>query len=504
MRKRTASWLAEVTGGRVVGGAVEDLGALEVGPDVVIDSRKTTAGALFVALQGEHVDGHDFVESARDGGAGAALTSRDMGTVLPQVVVEDSLTGLTDLATAVVADAHQENALIVLAITGSSGKTSTKDILAQLLEAAGPTVSPVGSFNNEIGVPLTACGVDRTTRYLVSEMGARGPGHITWLCDIVQPDVSLVLNVGSAHLGEFGSVEGIARAKGEIVEALQDSGWAVLNLDDPRVAAMAGRTSARHAWFTTTDAPAPSGELVVRALDAQSDDLQRHSFTLVVDNPGVLEGVPEHSEHSISLSLLGSHQVANAVAAAAAALVAGVPLETIASTLSALEHRSRWRMELVERADGAAVLNDAYNANPDSMRAALATLARLGESRRRAHPGAHVIAVLGDMLELGPDAAHLHHQVGRAAAEAGADEVLALGDHARDLLAGVLEAGGSGRIATREEASSLVLRPGDVMLVKASRGLGLERVADATLSATGAEQNEAKEEQVNVSREPHA
>lgn len=479
MRTHSAAWISQVVGGRVVGDP-----ETAVGPDVVIDTRRTTPGALFVALPGEHVDGHDFTAAAAEAGAAAVLATRTTDTGATQVVVEDGVAALSALGRAVVEDARP-GGLKVLAVTGSSGKTSTKDVLAQVLEAHAPTVAPVGSFNNEIGVPLTACRVDERTRYLVSEMGARGVGHIAWLCSLVQPDVSIVLNVGSAHLGEFGSVEGIARAKGEIVEPLAEDGWAVLNLDDHLVSAMSGRTRARLGWFSLdpearlAQISQPRSGLLVAARDLASDDLGRYGFTLVVEQES------GRSEHQVQLALLGRHQVANAAAAAAAGIVAGVPVETVVRVLNSLEHRSPWRMELRERGDGAAVINDAYNANPDSMKAALTALAEIGEARRRTHPGARVVAVLGDMLELGDQAAALHHDIGAFAAGAGVDEVWAVGEHAQDIVRGAEAGGVVGRVATVSTAASLDLAPEDVVLVKASRGLALDKVAAALLAPHG-------------------
>ena len=471
MRLTSAADLAGLAGGVLLGDA-----ETSVGPDVVVDARQASPGSVFVAVPGEHVDGHDFAGQAAANGAAAVIATRATGADLAHVIVDDSVTGLGRLASGVVRRAV-DRGLVVLAITGSSGKTSTKDLLAQVLEQAGPTVSPVGSFNNEIGVPLTACRVDEHTRYLVSEMGARGIGHLRWLTGLIPPAISLVLNVGSAHLGEFGSVENIALAKGELVEALGADGWAVLNADDHRVAAMADRTPARVAWFTLGDERRP-GQLVVRARGARTDDLQRHSFTLVVERPGV-----PVVEHPVTLQVIGAHQVPNAIAAAAAAVAAGVAPERVAAALSAATNRSKWRMQLDERPDGAAILNDAYNANPESMSAALRTLADLGRGRRAASPGARTLAVLGDMLELGEDAASAHERMGRLAAELGVDEVVAVGDHADAIVAGAHAGGTRARaMSWSEVAGRIALGPMDVVLVKASRGVGLEKVAEQLLS----------------------
>jgi UDP-N-acetylmuramoyl-tripeptide--D-alanyl-D-alanine ligase len=431
---------------------------------VTLDSRTVEAGDLFVAIAGERVDGHDFLGAAASAGAVAALSQRPDGA-LPTVVVADPVVALGRLAAGV----HGRLGLLTVGITGSSGKTSTKDLLGQVLAAAGPTVSPPGSYNNDIGLPLTVLSADADTRFLVLEMGSRGPGHIARLCGIARPQVGVVLNVGSAHLGEFGSPEGIARAKGELVEALADDGTAVLNADDPRVLGMAPRTRAR----VLTTGTAPTAD--VRAVDVSLDEAARPRFTLVAAG----------EENPVSLQVVGAHQVANALSAAGAALAAGMPPGDVAAALSAAGARSRWRMEVVRRDDGVTVVNDAYNANPESMRAALAALAGLAGERR--------IAVLGAMAELGPGATAEHERLGRDAAAAGVDLIVAVGPDAVGIADGAAAAGRPGgeesvhvpdRAAARELLSE-VLRPGDVVLVKASRSYGLELLA-ADLLTTGA------------------
>lgn len=474
MRTTSANELARQAGGEVQGN-----GGVVVGPDVVIDARLATPGSTFVAIGGERVDGHDFTAQAAANGAAAAIVTRVTDAPLVHVVVEDSVAALSHLARRVVAK-EQSRGLTAIAVTGSSGKTSTKDLMAQVFEDDDATVSPEGSFNNEIGVPLTACRVDADTRYLVSEMGARGKGHIAWLCSIVRPDVALVLNVGTAHLGEFGSREGIAEAKGEIVEALTPDGWAVLNADDDLVAGMAPRTQGHLAWWSRTgfEGGRPDGDLFVSARDITSDALQRFSFTLVVERDGSTE------EHHVAMRLLGSHQVSNALAAAAAAVTAGLEPAEVAISLSEATTRSRWRMELVERSDGAAILNDSYNANPDSMREALSTIGHIGAARRAQCPSARVYAVLGDMLELGSDSDRLHRELGERAVAEGVDEVIAVGPSARHIVKGATAAGGTARTVERDEvARQLALNGGDVVLVKASRGIGLDVVADGLARA---------------------
>jgi UDP-N-acetylmuramoyl-tripeptide--D-alanyl-D-alanine ligase len=383
------------------------------------------------------------------------------------LVAQDAAAALAELATGLLERAAAAG-LTSIGVTGSSGKTSTKDLMAQVLASAGPTVAPAGSANNEIGVPLTACRVDASTRFLVSELGARGNGHIAWLCGIVRPTVGAVLNVGHAHVGEFGSVDAIAQAKGELVEALPSSGWAVLNADDQRVAAMAARTRARIATFSASGPPA-AGELRVWADAVSADELQRPTFRLHAS--GASAGTAE-----VGLRVSGAHQVANALAAAAVGLSQGMTVDAVAEALGHATPRSRWRMELARRADGLLVVNDAYNANPDSMAAALRAVAAM---RRE---GGRLVAVLGDMLELGPQAAAAHRMVGRLAADLGFDQLVVLGDFADDIAAGASEAVASvTRVADREEAVRVVATSAteaDVVLVKASRGLALETVAE--------------------------
>jgi UDP-N-acetylmuramoyl-tripeptide--D-alanyl-D-alanine ligase len=460
----TLADVAELTGGELTGPA-----DVQVTGKVTLDSRTVGAGDLFVAVVGERVDGHDFLGAAAASGAAGALATR-ADDALPTVVVDDPVAALGRLAAGVHARLSA-GGLVTLGITGSSGKTSTKDLLGQVLAAAGPTVSPPGSYNNDIGLPLTVLDADASTRFLVLEMGARGPGHIARLCRIAPPTIGVVLNVGSAHLGEFGSPEGTAQAKGELVEALPAEGTAVLNADDPRVLGMASRTAAT---VVTTGLGADAG---VRATDVVLDDAARPRFTLVAAG----------EEHPVALQVVGGHQVANALSAAGAALAAGMVPADVAAALSGATARSRWRMEVDRRADGVTVVNDAYNANPESMRAALAALTGMPAARR--------IAVLGAMGELGPGAPAEHERLGRDAAAAGVDLIVAVGADAVGIAEGAVAAGRRAReesvhVPDRAAARELlaeVLRPGDVVLVKASRAYGLELLAADLLTAgTGA------------------
>jgi UDP-N-acetylmuramoyl-tripeptide--D-alanyl-D-alanine ligase len=465
--------LAEVAA--VTGGRLHRTTGEERVTAVEFDSRQVGPGGLFLALPGERADGHDFAAAAVAAGGVAVLAARDVDA--PAVVVPPAepgslatgsylaatdpdgsgaavLAALARLAAHnVAALARSEgDGLTVVGVTGSSGKTSTKDLLAAVLAPLGPTVAPPGSFNNELGLPWTALRADATTRHLVLELSARGPGHIAALCRVAQPRVGVVLNVGRAHLGEFGSPEAIAQAKGELVEALPEHGVAVLNADDPAVAAMAPRTRAR----VITVGRSPGAD--VRADDVVLD-AGRARFRLVT----------AQGSADVGLRLVGAHHVGNALAAAAVALECGATPEGVAAALSGAAPASRWRMEVTDRPDGVTVINDAYNANPESMRAAVQALAALGGDTRRTW------AVLGRMAELGDESAAAHAETAAVAAELGVDELITVA---------APEYGAGRAVANRDAALALLraeLAPGDVVLVKASRAAGLDRLADALL-----------------------
>ncbi|WP_306515230.1 UDP-N-acetylmuramoyl-tripeptide--D-alanyl-D-alanine ligase [Corynebacterium sp.] len=508
----TIARIAEIVGGKLDN--VSDPQAVVSGP-VEFDSRKIVAGGLFLALPGAKVDGHDFAEKAHEAGAVVTLAARPVGTpaiIVPSdaasatasvtesdtasvtasdaasatasayVYAHDSdgsvralLTALAKLARAVVTELISTKALSVVGVTGSAGKTSTKDMLAALLSTAGPTIAPPGSFNNEIGHPYTAlrCGSD--TEFLVAELSARGLGHIAQLAEIAPPRIGLVLNVGSAHLGEFGSKDTIAQAKGELIEAVPpaaDGGVAVLNADDPAVAAMATRTRGKVVTFSACGDTAAD----YFASDVVLDDLARARFQLHSRQAGPVE---------INLQVVGAHQVSNAVAAAAVAAEAGVAIEQIAVCLNDYLAVSAHRMDVRERADNVTIINDAYNANPESMRAGLAAL-----SSAATQP-AQAIAVLGEMSELGDDASAVHRELGMQLAEFAVDTLVAVGktDNIAALVEGALEAGidtrhvadVNGATRTVEE----ILRSAqhrDVVLVKASNAWSLWRVAEQLAS----------------------
>ncbi|WP_327716584.1 UDP-N-acetylmuramoyl-tripeptide--D-alanyl-D-alanine ligase [Streptomyces sp. NBC_00490] len=456
--------LAEIAS--VVGGQTHDIPdpSVQVTGSVVRDSREVEPGSLFVAFVGERVDGHDFAAQVVAAGAVAVLASRPVG--VPAIVVDDVQRAIGALARHVV----RRLGATLVALTGSAGKTSTKDLIAQVLQRKAPTVWTPGSFNNEIGLPLTALSATDETRFLVLEMGARGIGHIRYLTDLTPPKIGLVLNVGTAHIGEFGGREQIAQAKGEIVEGLPEDGTAVLNADDPLVRAMASRTKAKVILFGESD------EADVRAENVRLTDTGQPSFRLRTPS----------GASDVTMRLYGEHHVSNALAAAAVAHELGMSAEEIATALSEAGSLSRWRMEVTERPDGVTVVNDAYNANPESMRAALRALAAMGRGRR-------TWAVLGKMAELGDEALAEHDAVGRLAVRLNVSKLVAVGGReASWLQLGAYNEGSWGEesvhVSDAQAAVDLLrsqLRPGDVVLVKASRSVGLESVATALLGAEG-------------------
>ncbi|MEV4755512.1 UDP-N-acetylmuramoyl-tripeptide--D-alanyl-D-alanine ligase [Micromonospora sp. NPDC049559] len=460
MIELTLGELAAVVDGRLVVGDPDT----RITGTVEFDSRKVAPGGLFVAFPGEKVDGHDYASGAVAAGAVAVLGTREVAGV-PMVLVEDALTALGALARAVL---DRLPALTVVGLTGSSGKTTTKDLIAQLAARLGPTVAPPGSFNNELGHPYTALQAGPRTRYLVLEKGARGIGHVRYLCEIAPPRIGVVLNVGVSHIGEFGSQDAIAIAKGELVEALPEDGVAVLNADDPRVRAMATRTRARVVRYGEAD------YADVRAVDVTLDERGRPSYTLVVrgSSAGADFTAP------VRLGLSGAHQVGNSLAAAAVALELGMSPADLPAALGELRLVSTRRMDVFDRADGVTVIDDSYNANPASTAVALRALAEVGRGRR-------TLAVLGYMAELGEFERDGHEEVGRLAAELGVDRLFVVGEPAapiHDGASSVQTWGGMSVLVTDQaaavEALSGELRPGDVVLVKGSRYRTWE-VADA-------------------------
>lgn len=468
MIELTAAQVADATGGRLIG----DQDALVSGP-VVIDSRLAGAGALFAAFAGEHADGHDFVLQAIANGASVVLATREVDA--PSVVlVADVERALGNLAREVLARVRAQGDLTVLAVTGSVGKTTTKDLIGQILSPSGHTVVPQGSFNNEIGLPLTVLDVTPRTRFLVLEMGATGADHITYLTTIAPPDIGVVLAVGSAHLGEFGGIEAVARAKAELVTGVRPDGVVVLNADDLRVAQMAAVAGGRVTSFgTVTDAQ-------IRADGIEMTRAGQVAFTLS-------DG---ETSQRVDLKLVGEHHLSNALAAAAACIEAGLELATVAERLSDATTLSPHRMQVTDRADGVTIIDDAYNANPDSMRAALKALAVVAGRDRRS------IAVLGQMLELGPHSRERHDEIGRLAVRLNVKLLIVVGADSWPIFEGAQMEGSWGdevvQVDDLHAAKKIldeVLTAGDVVLIKASNGTGLWKLGDqlASEAAGGSE-----------------
>jgi UDP-N-acetylmuramoyl-tripeptide--D-alanyl-D-alanine ligase len=430
-----------------------------------VDHRDVAQGSVFVAIRGERVDGHDYAEQAVAAGAVAVLSARPLadarGAALPCIVVDDPVTALGRIA-AVVRDRLDCR---VVAITGSSGKTSTKDLVAAVLRELGPVVSPQGSFNTEVGLPLTVLSADESTAFLVLEMGMRGIGHIAYLVGIARPDAGVVVNVGSAHVGMLGSQQAIAQAKSELVSGLGPDAVAILNGDDPLVRAMSQIASGGVMLF------GEGPDCDVRAVDVQLDDTARPSFDLSRD------GARAH----VDLGFHGEHYISNALAAAAVGLAMGADPEQVARALSAARPTSKWRMQVEESSNGVTVVNDAYNANPESMRAALKTLAAMAHGRR-------TWAVLGEMKELGDAALEEHDAIGRLAVRLDISRLVCVGPGTRVMHLAASNEGSWGEesihVPDAQAAVDLLraqVRPGDIVLVKASRSVGLEAVALALL-----------------------
>lgn len=445
MIRMKASQIAEI-----VDGQLNVDGNAEIWLAPVFDSRKATVGSFFLALNGENADGHDFAKDAIDNGAQFALVSKDIS--IPNIKVDDVLVALGKLAAFV---RLQLPNLKVIGITGSQGKTTTKDLLHHILESIGPTISPENSFNNELGAPLNLLRCDEQTKFCIAELGARHIGDIKNLSKIVKPDIGIVLKVGSAHLAEFGSIENIATAKAELIQSLPSDGIAVLGMYDPYTPKMATNFAGRVITF------GESAEADVRAADIEIREGSPH-FDLV-DGEGRV---------SVGMRLIGAQQIPNALAAAAAAIALGISNDHIATALSTAVSRSKWRMQIHEL-PGLLLINDAYNANPESMEAALFSLRLFAQER-----GGSAWAFLGKMHELGASSAQAHEKIGTLARDLGVDHLVAIN---------AKEYGASLNYEKWEDAITLIneISPGDIVLVKASRAEGLEKLADALIERWG-------------------
>jgi UDP-N-acetylmuramoyl-tripeptide--D-alanyl-D-alanine ligase len=491
----TLAEIATAVSGELIGGAqatdVAEPGDLVVEGSVETDSRLVRPGSVFFALPGEVTDGRRFVPAAVDAGAALVITPERVDTTAPQIVVTDGYEALAALAHEVVTRVRMSTAdrvdadgrpapLRVVGITGSNGKTSTKNMLRTILEQHGATIAPEGSFNNHVGAPISMLRVTYDTRYLVVEMGASGVGHIAKLVSIAEPDLGVVLKVGLAHAGEFGGIEATQRAKSEMVTDLPETATALLNVDDDRVASMRDLTAARVVGFGT------SAEADYRITGIETDRSGTR-FTLTAppvrpegDRPtdATLSGGPDHVD--VRLAILGEHHAMNASAALTVAHLWGVPLTDGAAALASMTRAERWRMELLQGGpEGVTVINDAYNASPDSTAAALRTLAQI------VRPGERTVAVLGEMAELGEFSVEEHDRIGRLVVRLGIGQLVVVGRGAMPIhQAATLEGSWDGESVYIEDVDDAVramqemLRPGDVVLVKSSKSAELRFLGD--------------------------
>jgi UDP-N-acetylmuramoyl-tripeptide--D-alanyl-D-alanine ligase len=454
--------LADVV--ELVGGRLESPwpGDTEFSGSVQTDSRLVETGSVFFALPGEVTDGHLFAQAAVDNGAALLIAERELGLSVPTILVTEGTVALADLARGVVERVRESGDLKVIAVTGSNGKTTTKNMLRAIFEAQGPTVAPEGSFNNHVGAPISMLRVDHSTRYLIVEMGAGKKGDIARLVDIAKPDIGIVLKVGLAHVGEFGSIDEVQRAKTEMVADLAPSAIALLNADDDRVVEMAASTRARVSWFGL-DA---SAEVRAEELTATATGT---GFTLVTD----LDRLPVH------LRILGEHHVTNALASLAVARLLKIDLTQAIAALESMVRAERWRMEMLLPESGAVIINDAYNASPDSMVAALKTLAQIRGPEDR------TFAVLGEMAELGEYSDEEHDRIGRLVVRLNIGKLIVVGHGARHIHnAAGLEGSWDGEsvlVANPDEAYDLLrdeLGTGDIVLVKSSKSANLRFLGD--------------------------
>jgi len=430
----------------LVGGELHCDKDLLVSKAPVFDSRLATPGCIFLALKGDTVDGHEFAADAYRAGAMFSLTTHRIDG--PCIVVKDVLEAVAALAAFV---RKRLTNLTVIGITGSQGKTSTKDLLAHMLQVAGPTVSPAGSFNNDLGLPITLLECDERTMFCILEMGARHKGDIARLCAIAQPNIGVVLTVGTAHLGEFGSVQAIAETKSELIQSLSQDGIAVLGSFDPFTPSMASLHKGRTINFGDNQE--------VRAADIEIREGRPH-FDLVTPA----------GRDAVGMRVVGAHQISNALAVAAVGTALDLPIELIASSLSTAESASKWRMELHD-VFGLLIINDSYNANPESMAAALRSLVLFAQER-----GGESWAFLGKMHELGESSDAQHEAIGTLAQEIGIDHLVAIGAPEYGTSKGQMMVH---HYASIEECLSMTdyFSAGIVALVKASRSEGLEVLA---------------------------
>ena len=433
---------------------------------VTTDSREITPGGIFFAKPGEVTDGHEFVADALARGAVLAVVERELPVAIAQLVVVDAVEALGQLAEFVLNRVRARGKLKVVGITGSNGKTSTKNMLRAILAAAGPTVAPRGSYNNEVGAPTTVLELQEETEFLIAELGAAGPGSIARLAKLVRPDIGVELKVGMAHAGVFGGIENTAKIKAELLTEVRGS--ALLNYDDSWVREMKTAVDCNRVGF---------------GFSADSD-FQLLSVETGADGTRLQLRYPDGEVAEVLLRVLGEHQAMNAAAALSVAELLGVDRQLAKTALETLPLAERWRMQPIQRQDGVLVINDAYNASPDSMRAALQTLATIGRTGRR------TIAVLGEMAELGEYAIAEHDAIGRLVVRLNIDQLYVVGEGARLIHMGAVQEGSwaneSQFFATIDEAFDGIrgkLQSGDVVLVKSSNSAALRFLGDRLAEA---------------------
>ena len=454
----SAKKLADILGADLLGDKeVNVTGSAET------DSRLVSEGSIFFAKPGEQADGHDFVADAKSRGAVVAVVEHRVDVDITQLVVANTVDALGVLAAWLIGELKANGKLKVVGITGSNGKTTTKNMLRAILSQVGNTIAPIESFNNKVGAPISILRADLNTEFLVVEMGAEGLGTIAYLAKMAQPDVGVILKVGMAHAGEFGGIDVTAKIKGELAEALGADAQLVLNADDGMVAAMKDRTKAAVKWFGTSS----------------ESEYWASNISLSKIGTSFVLNWPDGDKSDIQLSILGEHHVMNALAAASVSHLLGASKQQVVIALEAMELAERWRMQRVVRSDGVTVINDSYNASPDSMKAALQTLAQLGRM------GTRTIAVLGEMAELGQYSRHEHDSIGRLVVRLNIDQLVVVGDGAKLIHMGASQEGswdGESKffpsIAEALEYLRGILADGDTVLVKSSKSANLRFLGD--------------------------
>lgn len=454
--------IARAVEGKVIRGDSAELvsGAVET------DSREIKTGGIFFAKFGKNDDGHKHVQAAKENGAVLAIVQHPVDVEIFQIQVTDTVVALNSLAQHVLSEVRSLGKLMVIGITGSNGKTSTKNMLRAVLETQAKTIAPRDSFNNEVGLPITVCRLESDTAYLVLELGAAGLGSIDKLASWTTPDIGVELKVGMAHAGVFGGIETTALIKAELMPHIRKV--AVLNQDDPYVSAMLQPEGVSRVSFGTSD----------------ESSFQIIGTDLTLSGTVVKLRFPDGEEQALTLKILGEHQAMNVAAAIAVLDQLGIDRAVSMEILSNLEMAERWRMQLFRRKDGVFVINDAYNASPDSMRAALQTLATLGRQGHR------TVAVLGEMAELGEFSQAEHDALGRLVVRYNIDQLFVIGEAAKLIHMGATQEGSwdgeSVFIPSMSDAFEQVngkLAPGDVVLVKSSNSANLRFLGDELAEA---------------------